>query len=153
MPVRRIEPILAEIIAALDGISAATAGKTLDDFRDDWLLRHGVERGIEIISEATRQHPGRFDRSCSRNSLEAGSWNRQHFASRISQDFRRYRLDRSDRQSAAATPSCRAHPRGIAAQVTAAATAILAVVLMRLAKPTAHRSAAIQNTACEMQSV
>jgi uncharacterized protein with HEPN domain len=57
MAVRRIEPILAEIIAALDGISAATAGKTLDDFRDDWLLRHGVERGIEIMSEATRHIP------------------------------------------------------------------------------------------------
>ncbi|RWM20105.1 MAG: DUF86 domain-containing protein [Mesorhizobium sp.] len=57
MAVRRIEPILAEIIAALDGISTATAGKTLDDFRDDWLLRHGVERGIEIISEATRHIP------------------------------------------------------------------------------------------------
>jgi uncharacterized protein with HEPN domain len=57
MAVRRIEPILAEIMAALDGISAATTGKTLDDFRDDWLLRHGVERGIEIISEATRHIP------------------------------------------------------------------------------------------------
>ncbi|WP_084833668.1 HepT-like ribonuclease domain-containing protein [Mesorhizobium sp. L48C026A00] len=57
MAVRRIEPILAEIMAALDGISTATTGKTLDDFRDDWLLRHGVERGIEIISEATRHIP------------------------------------------------------------------------------------------------
>ncbi|WP_292396182.1 HepT-like ribonuclease domain-containing protein [Mesorhizobium sp.] len=41
----------------MDGISAATAGKTLDNFRDDWLLRHGVERGIEINSEATRHIP------------------------------------------------------------------------------------------------
>ncbi|MET3582212.1 uncharacterized protein with HEPN domain [Mesorhizobium robiniae] len=41
----------------MDGIGTATAGKTLDDFRDDWLLRHGVERGIEIISEATRHIP------------------------------------------------------------------------------------------------
>ncbi|RWO37085.1 MAG: DUF86 domain-containing protein [Mesorhizobium sp.] len=57
MAVRRIEPILAEIMAALDGISTSTTGKTLDDFRDDWLLRHGVERGIEIISEATRHIP------------------------------------------------------------------------------------------------
>ncbi|CAM5371597.1 hypothetical protein ATER59S_01585 [Aquamicrobium terrae] len=44
---RRIEPVLAEISEALDGIARATRGKTLDDFRDDWLLRHGVERGIE----------------------------------------------------------------------------------------------------------
>jgi uncharacterized protein with HEPN domain len=57
MAVRRIEPILAEVIAALDGISSATAGKTLEDFHGDWLLRHGVERGIEIISEAARHIP------------------------------------------------------------------------------------------------
>jgi uncharacterized protein with HEPN domain len=54
---RRIGPILAEISEALDGIAAATAGKTLDDFRSDWLLRRGVERGIEIISEAARHLP------------------------------------------------------------------------------------------------
>jgi uncharacterized protein with HEPN domain len=57
MAARRIEPILAEIIEALDGIAAATSGKTLDDFRSDWLLRRGVERGIEIISEAARHLP------------------------------------------------------------------------------------------------
>jgi uncharacterized protein with HEPN domain len=39
-------------LAAKDGI--ATKGKTIDDFRNEWLLRHGVERGIEIISEAAR---------------------------------------------------------------------------------------------------
>ncbi len=54
---RRIEPVLAQISEALDGIARATRGKTLDDFRDDWLLRHGVERGIEIISEAARHIP------------------------------------------------------------------------------------------------
>lgn len=54
---RRFEPVLAEIIDALEGIAAATAGKTLDDFRSDWLLRRGGERGIEIISEASRHLP------------------------------------------------------------------------------------------------
>lgn len=57
MPPRRIEPILAEIAEALDGIEAATNGKTADDFATDWLLRRGVERGIEIISEAARHIP------------------------------------------------------------------------------------------------
>ncbi|MER9326783.1 HepT-like ribonuclease domain-containing protein [Mesorhizobium sp. M0488] len=57
MAARRIEPILAEIIEALDGIIAATTGKTLDDFNSDWLLRHGTERGIEIVSEAARHIP------------------------------------------------------------------------------------------------
>lgn len=32
MGARRIEPILAEIMTALDGIDAATAGKTLEIF-------------------------------------------------------------------------------------------------------------------------
>lgn len=54
---RKIGPILTEILAALDGIEKATAGKTLLDFQADWLLKHGVERGIEIISEASRHLP------------------------------------------------------------------------------------------------
>ena len=33
------------------------AGKTLQDYSTDWLLKHGVERGIEIISEAARRIP------------------------------------------------------------------------------------------------
>jgi uncharacterized protein with HEPN domain len=54
---RKIGPILAEIIEALDGIEAATTGKSLDDFSANWLLKHGVQRGIEIISEAARHIP------------------------------------------------------------------------------------------------
>ena len=33
------------------------AGKSLEDFSGDWLLKHGVQRGIEIISEAARRVP------------------------------------------------------------------------------------------------
>lgn len=54
---RKVGPILTEMLDALDGIEAATAGKTLQDFQDDWLLKHGVQRGIEIISEAARHLP------------------------------------------------------------------------------------------------
>ena len=54
---REVGPILTEMLDALDGIEAATAGKTLQDFQDDWLLKHGVQRGIEIISEAARHLP------------------------------------------------------------------------------------------------
>ena len=35
----------------------ATRGKTLDEYSADWLLRHGVQRGIEIVSEAARRIP------------------------------------------------------------------------------------------------
>lgn len=52
-----VRPVLRTIIEAIDGIGAATQGKSLDDYAADWLLRHGVQRGIEIISEATRRVP------------------------------------------------------------------------------------------------
>ena len=43
--------------AAIDGIEAAVAGKTVEDYRTDWLLKHAVQRGIEIISKASRALP------------------------------------------------------------------------------------------------
>ena len=46
-----------DIENAINGIFEATKGKSLDEFRADWLLRHGVQRGIEIISEASRHLP------------------------------------------------------------------------------------------------
>ena len=54
---RLIRPALRAIIEAIDGIEAATLGKTLEDYGADWLLRHGVQRGIEIVSEAARRIP------------------------------------------------------------------------------------------------
>ena len=32
-------------------------GKTFADFQREWLLRHGIQRGIEIISKASRHLP------------------------------------------------------------------------------------------------
>ena len=52
-----VRPALRAILDAIEGIEAATAGNTFDDFKSDWLLRHGVQRGIEIISEAARRIP------------------------------------------------------------------------------------------------
>ncbi|MGH6980985.1 MAG: HepT-like ribonuclease domain-containing protein [Stellaceae bacterium] len=52
-----VRPALRAILEAIDGIEHATRGKTIDDFSADWLLRHGVQRGIEIISEAARRIP------------------------------------------------------------------------------------------------
>jgi uncharacterized protein with HEPN domain len=54
---RKVEVVLAEILEAIDGIDNAVAGKTLADFEQEWLLKHGVQRGIEIISEAARHIP------------------------------------------------------------------------------------------------
>lgn len=49
--------IIYDIVSAIDGIQVALADKTFDEFRGSWLLRHGVQRGIEIISEAVRRLP------------------------------------------------------------------------------------------------
>ncbi|MBV9570386.1 MAG: DUF86 domain-containing protein [Alphaproteobacteria bacterium] len=54
---RLVRPALRAILDSIQGMEAATAGKTLDDFNRDWLLRHGVQRGIEIVSEAARRIP------------------------------------------------------------------------------------------------
>ena len=54
---RKNAPILHEIITAIDGIQMAVAGKTFADFQKDWLLYHGAQCAIEIISEASRHLP------------------------------------------------------------------------------------------------
>ena len=54
---RKIGPVLQEILTAIEGIETAISGKTFTDFQNEWLLRHGVQRGIEIISEASRHLP------------------------------------------------------------------------------------------------
>jgi uncharacterized protein with HEPN domain len=48
---------LDDKLGAVDGIAQATAGRSFEAFCSDWLLKHGVERGIEIISEASRAVP------------------------------------------------------------------------------------------------
>jgi len=52
---RLLRPALLDIIVSIDRIREATAGKTLSEYSSDWILKHAVERGIEIISEATRR--------------------------------------------------------------------------------------------------
>ena len=54
---RLVRPPLQAILGAIDGIEAAMAGRTLQEYSSNWLLKHGVERGIEIISEAARRIP------------------------------------------------------------------------------------------------
>jgi len=49
--------VVFDIESAIEGITAATADRTFAEFQADWLLRHGVQRGIEIISEAARRLP------------------------------------------------------------------------------------------------
>jgi uncharacterized protein with HEPN domain len=54
---RQVEVILDEIIAALDGVDAAVKGHDAASFARIWLLQRGVERALEIVSEAVRHLP------------------------------------------------------------------------------------------------
>jgi len=58
-----VRPALRAILEAIDGINNAVQGKTLADYGGDWLLRHGVQRGIEVISEASRRIPANLQAS------------------------------------------------------------------------------------------
>lgn len=90
---RLIRPALRAILDAIEGIEAATQNRTINDFRADWLLRHGVQRGIEIISEAATPHSIRASVDSAGNSVAANHANRQHIAARISPYFRYRRLE------------------------------------------------------------
>lgn len=58
MPRRRLSrPAVEAILRSIENIDVAMKGKSFDAFSNDWLLKHGVQRGIEIISEATRRLP------------------------------------------------------------------------------------------------
>ena len=48
---------LEDIFAAIEGLERATAGKSLEQYRTDWLLRMATQRAVEIISEASRHIP------------------------------------------------------------------------------------------------
>lgn len=52
-PNARLHHILDEI----DGIAAALSGASFERYRDSYVLRRTVERGVQIISEAVRALP------------------------------------------------------------------------------------------------
>ena len=45
---------LFDVITACDDIASYIAGKTLEDYLQNKLLRHGVERALEIVGEALK---------------------------------------------------------------------------------------------------
>ena len=54
MTERIVAPRLADIIEAIERIRRVLDGVTLEAFEQNWENRWLVERGIEIISEASR---------------------------------------------------------------------------------------------------
>jgi len=45
---------IQDMLESIEGIEQAVVGKTFRDYQRSWLLRPAIERGIEVISEASR---------------------------------------------------------------------------------------------------
>jgi uncharacterized protein with HEPN domain len=54
---RKLRPIIQDILETIERVQGKMAGRTFAQFAADWELRFIVQRGIEIISEATRRLP------------------------------------------------------------------------------------------------
>jgi uncharacterized protein with HEPN domain len=54
---REFRHFIDDMLDAIDGIEKALDGKSFDEYQKDWLLRLATQRGIEIISEASRRLP------------------------------------------------------------------------------------------------
>ncbi|WP_407528271.1 HepT-like ribonuclease domain-containing protein [Methylobacterium oryzisoli] len=52
--------VLEDIDAVIAEIQRATNGTSFEAFQADWLLRHAVQRGLEIISDASKPLPERI---------------------------------------------------------------------------------------------
>ena len=57
MPGRSPVPSLTDIVEAIERVQDVLRNGELDAFANDWQVRWVVERGIEIISEASRRLP------------------------------------------------------------------------------------------------
>jgi uncharacterized protein with HEPN domain len=57
MAKRIVSPRLMDIVEAIDRIRASLRSLSLEDFEKNWEKRWLIERGIEIISEASRRLP------------------------------------------------------------------------------------------------
>src|SRR5206468_1912021 len=77
MTERIVAPRLADIIEAIERIRRVLDGVTLEAFEQNWEKRWLVERGIEIISEASRPSRGRHKGATNRNSVAKSSRDRQ----------------------------------------------------------------------------
>jgi uncharacterized protein with HEPN domain len=54
---RKVGHVLHDILEAIDRIEHVTRGRTLAEFESNWEMSWLVQRGIEIISEASRAIP------------------------------------------------------------------------------------------------
>jgi hypothetical protein len=83
----------ADIIEAIDNIRSILDGASLNAFEGDWQKRWLVERGLEIISEASRHLPKTVKAAHPRDSVGESSRDRQRPASLLRPDSARYPVE------------------------------------------------------------
>ena len=54
---RKVSHVVHDLVETIERVQGKIAGKTFADFENDWELKFIVQRGIEIISEASRRIP------------------------------------------------------------------------------------------------
>jgi uncharacterized protein with HEPN domain len=52
--------VVEEMLETIKGIEAAIADRIFKEYESNWVLRRAVERGLEIISEASRHLPAQW---------------------------------------------------------------------------------------------
>lgn len=52
--------VLEEMIEVIDQLQESVRYQSYEEFEKDWILRHAAQRGLEIISEASRHLPESF---------------------------------------------------------------------------------------------
>jgi uncharacterized protein with HEPN domain len=78
---RSLIPRLTDIIEAIERVSVILADVSLEVFENDWQRQWLVERGVEIISEASRHLPDDLKARHPEIPLAESFGNRQHTAS------------------------------------------------------------------------
>lgn len=109
MAPREYRHVLEDIREAIDEIERATVGKAFAEFQADWLLRHGVQRGIEIISEASRGIPEHLKATRPEIPLADRQRHRQRVAPRVPPRRRQHRVGGRDGRSATTQGRDRGH--------------------------------------------
>jgi len=76
--------VVEEMLETIRGIEAAIADRTFEEYQNDWVLRRAVERGLEIISEASRHLPAQWINQHPHNHVVESPFPRQYSSPRVS---------------------------------------------------------------------
>jgi uncharacterized protein with HEPN domain len=60
---RQITHVLEDMLQAIDRLEEITKNRTFSDFTESWQMRWLVQRGIQVVSEASRAIPAELKNS------------------------------------------------------------------------------------------